>query len=661
MKKVFPILLAFAIVILFFIQLAGTLVESIYILDLMNLKLDEKVSGLLFFFVPLLLFPLFKKFPKQSAWVGFAILFISRGLLPDLSTSYRFLASGFGTSTAFSLFLLLLEAKPKGENGIQIGTLGSASFGLALAFSVFLRTWGDGLDISLIPEGRWLGWFFGSLLGASLTQLDWQRDNTRLNQRNNLTGATVGVILLLTLVWFSFSAPAVLARWTEGNYTLIVVTISLFAVGWIFISLARPQWLGRISSRILLLWNAFFTLSLTTTILTHSVSFPATADSALVVVTAPSPFAQISLALMLLLFPVIFLDMRLFLRQIQRAAPSASQLLPGILLGTLTMVLLIFAHIFTNVWGYVPPVSPLFRGKFWLPYFVLTGLITFLVWRVKASENGSERISIGRIHPSWGLPLAVLFLGTVWMSIPGVPVQVDAAQRTSLIVMTYNTQQSNDDAGEKSFERQLALIHKVAPDVLALQESDSTRPALNNNDYVRYFADKLGYYCYYGPATVTGTYGTAILSKYPLLNTQTVFSYSDTDEIGISEAEIEVHGIRISIYDVHPDGSETAKLAFAKTLLERSQDKPYVIALGDYNLREDTKAYQLIDSVYIEAWRSIYPTNAGAAGTTSPDNDRIDHIFVSPSLSIKNPIYVLPPESASDHPVHWAEIYWNVP
>jgi len=45
MKKFSPLVLVFGILFLFFIQVAGTLVESIYILDLMNSKLDEKVLG----------------------------------------------------------------------------------------------------------------------------------------------------------------------------------------------------------------------------------------------------------------------------------------------------------------------------------------------------------------------------------------------------------------------------------------------------------------------------------------------------------------------------------------------------------------------------------------------------------------------------------------
>ena len=137
-------------------------------------------------------------------------------------------------------------------------------------------------------------------------------------------------------------------------------------------------------------------------------------------------------------------------------------------------------------------------------------------------------------------------------------------KRTSLVVMTFNTQQSNDDFAEKSFEAQLALIRKVSPDILALQELDSARISLNNNDYVRYFAEKLGYYSYYGPTPGTGTFGTAILSKYPLVNTRTAFTFSDKDETGVAEAEIEVNGMRISIYNVHPDGSDTCHARVCK-------------------------------------------------------------------------------------------------
>lgn len=57
---------------------------------------------------------------------------------------------------------------------------------------------------------------------------------------------------------------------------------------------------------------------------------------------------------------------------------------------------------------------------------------------------------------------------------------------------------------------------------------------------------------------------------------------------------------------------------------------------------------------------SLVPAGAWiGAGVDMSGRNRIDHIFVSPSLGVRNPFYILPPESATDHPVHWAEIFWQ--
>jgi endonuclease/exonuclease/phosphatase family metal-dependent hydrolase len=101
-------------------------------------------------------------------------------------------------------------------------------------------------------------------------------------------------------------------------------------------------------------------------------------------------------------------------------------------------------------------------------------------------------------------------------------------------------------------------------------------------------------------------------------------------------------------------------LAFAEALLERTRGQANVIALGDYNLRDTEEAYQLIDAELTNAWTSVYPSKVGA-GVDMSGRNRIDHIFVSRDLSVRDPLYLLPPDSATDHPVHWAVITWETP
>jgi len=658
MKKAYLFVIAFGILFLFLIQMAGTLVESIYILDLMHTSLDAKALGVLFFFAPILLLPFRKKIPSLLVWTMFGLLFLARGVTPYLNTLGRMLASGIGAGAALILFALLAAARPRGEFKSQTGLWVSGGLALSVSLSALLRTLNYSIDYSLTLAGGWAGWILGALLGLLITQMDWTGEPSPQNKEGGLSGAVVGIFLVLTLVYFAFSAPAVIVRWTEGNYASIVLTVSLLAAGWAWLSLSQPQLSERITPLGLVLWNLAFTLSLTGTILTHRVAFPQTPDSAAVVVGAPTWWQGIPLALMLLLFPVIFLDLHLFVERVRQSNPSPRDLVPGMLMGGLALVLLVFINIFTNVWGYVPPVSAIFRNMFWLPYLLIAGGITLLVgYKIRVGSNAAQ--SLGKGHWGWSALLAAIFLATGFGVLRTGHVQPVETEKSSLLVMTYNIQAANDASGERSYERQLALIRQVSPDILSLQETDTARISLNNNDYVRYYAGKLGYYSYYGPTTVTGTFGTAILSKYPLLNTRAVFTYSDQDEIGTAEAEIEVGGHRFTIYDVHPDGSDTAMLVFARSLLERSQDKPNVIALGDYNLRDYEEAYQLIASAYTNAWVSVYPSKISPDGTDMSGDNRIDHIFVSPSLGVRNPVYLLPPASATDHPVHWAEIFWE--
>jgi endonuclease/exonuclease/phosphatase family metal-dependent hydrolase len=655
MKKSHLLILAFAILLLFMFQSMGTLVESIYILDLMTGGLDEKALGVLFFFVPILLLPFFKKSQTYLIWILFGLLLISRGFTPYLSTSNRLVASGFATAFSFSLFFLLVTSKPVAARWTPAG------LALSVGLSTLIRTLGYGVEFSLTPGGGWVGWVLGLLLGLCLALSDLKPEPIGEAKGGNRTLSVWGIYLVLTLVYFSISAPAVIARWTEGNYTLIVSAVSLFSLAWVWIFTNRSAWVERLSSRLILAWNLLFALCVTLTLLVQRVMFPPTLDSPPMVVGRPTLWQMIPLGAMLLLFPVLFIDLQVFTRQMHRSSAPAGSLAPGILLGSFSIILLVFINIFSNVWGYIKPISPPFRNTFWLAYFILSGLISLLAWwggRSKPDQVEKQEVTYSWI---WSSLLAVVFLASLVFALPTKHVQVDAVSKTSLRVMTFNTQQSNDEFAEKSFQDQLALIRQVSPDVLAMQETDSTRISLNNNDYVRFFADKLGYYSYYGPKTVAGTYGTAILSKYPLLNTRTVFIYSDKDETGVAEAEVEVAGLQFTIYNVHPDSSDPAMLIFAQTLLDRSKDKPHLIAMGDYNLRDYEAAYQLIDSVLTNAWTSVYPTEISPDGVDMSGDNRIDHIFFSPNLTALNPTYILPPESATDHPVHWADILWGSP
>lgn len=182
-------------------------------------------------------------------------------------------------------------------------------------------------------------------------------------------------------------------------------------------------------------------------------------------------YQQIPLLITILLLPIVFTTAAFFLQMPAQKKVRPSAFTAGILIGTLTMVLLIFMIIFTNVWGYVEPVSPLlFRNKFWLPFLLITGAIMLLVFFRKSIAG--EKPAAGKSIASAVLPVALaacflLTAGFAWWTTRTHPAAPD---RTSLTVMTYNIQQANDEDAERSYLRQLAIIREIDPDILALQE-----------------------------------------------------------------------------------------------------------------------------------------------------------------------------------------------
>jgi hypothetical protein len=129
MRRLFTIT-AYGILLLFFLQATTSLVESIYILELLNTSLDEKALGVLFFFSPLLLLLFKHRAPGWLVWVAFFALAIGRGVLPFMDTIGSMLAAGI--STAAALVLLPGVLVGTGHDSSQFRWLDLAK-GLALA------------------------------------------------------------------------------------------------------------------------------------------------------------------------------------------------------------------------------------------------------------------------------------------------------------------------------------------------------------------------------------------------------------------------------------------------------------------------------------------------------------------------------------------------
>lgn len=177
-----------------------------------------------------------------------------------------------------------------------------------------------------------------------------------------------------------------------------------------------------------------------------------------------------------------------------------------------------------------------------------------------------------------------------------------------------------------------------------------------NSDIVRYFSDGLGMYSYYGPTPISGTFGVALLSRYPIRNARTFFMPSRGEQTACIEADLVVGNATVRVLVTHLDND--GALPRQRLVLDRATSAAaggaLTIAMGDFNFDPASELYRQTTEVLDDSWltaqeRIVDPGASGPAG-------KIDHIFVSRNTRVLTARYI--PEGPSDHPGMVAALTW---
>ena len=109
-----------------------------------------------------------------------------------------------------------------------------------------------------------------------------------------------------------------------------------------------------------------------------------------------------------------------------------------------------------------------------------------------------------------------------------------------------------------SSERRMRdAIKELEIDVIGLLESDLQRIIMGNRDTTQYLAEDLGMYVDYGPGPNKHTWGAALLSKFPIVNSTHHLLPSPVGELAPAiEATLDVYGALVDVFVFHSGQEE---------------------------------------------------------------------------------------------------------
>lgn len=232
-----------------------------------------------------------------------------------------------------------------------------------------------------------------------------------------------------------------------------------------------------------------------------------------------------------------------------------------------------------------------------------------------------------------------------------------AGDESSLTVLSYNIHHSNPPTagGLIDLESIAAVIMESEADIVGLQEVDIfTERSGKDLHMAKELAEMTGMDYFYFSKGIDfqgGEYGTAILSKFPLGEMETIPlpSPEGTEPRTLSLAKI-LHTSLGEIYfaNTHLDYTSVENsLAQAKKITETLAPKQQpIVMVGDFNAEPSSETIQFLDEYYIRTCgNSCAPTIPVVNPTKA-----IDFIMYSKEMGISTQSHEVIPESyASDH------------
>lgn len=231
-------------------------------------------------------------------------------------------------------------------------------------------------------------------------------------------------------------------------------------------------------------------------------------------------------------------------------------------LGFFIYVFLVLFHVWVVAYAFVPG-GPLVREHTDWVMVTMMGFIGAGVFNFNTSQprrQQARRSSPSQHKKYYGvstLVINILFLCAAFMRFPANDYTPYHAQDRVLTAGIWTIHFSLDNDMWSSEYRMRDLIKEMELDVVGLLESDLQRIIMGNRDTTQFLAEDLGMYVDYGPGPNKHTWGAALLSKFPIVESKHHLLPSPVGELAPAiHATLDVYGQLVDVFVFHSGQEE---------------------------------------------------------------------------------------------------------
>lgn len=236
-------------------------------------------------------------------------------------------------------------------------------------------------------------------------------------------------------------------------------------------------------------------------------------------------------------------------------------------LGFLVYNFMVLFHVWVVAYAFVPG-GPLVRERTDWVMTAMMILIGFGVFSVSIQPSTSKTYkgkavvtaaaSRQRSYYLYILgALELLAIATAYLRFPTYDYTPYHPDTKSITAGIWTIHFSLDNDMWSSEYRMRDLIKELEVDVIGLLESDLQRIIMGNRDTTQFLAEDLGMYVDYGPGPNKHTWGSALLSKFPIVNSTHHLLPSPVGELAPAiEATIDAYGELIDVFVFHSGQEE---------------------------------------------------------------------------------------------------------